>query len=531
MRVWKGANRPGLERMNLTRMALASKDGKPDEKTIKMKAQAVLSPLLLLLSAVVPGLAQAPGVPGGTAAPEQSRVPAVQSVPSLPVPAPLATSISPQGVFSGSGAVDKLVPGVVDISILDAIDRGLRRNLGLLLSQQQSAAARAQYRRSLSALLPNISGRAADSVNQINLAAFGIPVPAGLPSPVIGPFNVLDARAVMTEDLLDFNAINKLKQSAENEKTARFNIQDARELVVLAVGNEYLLTLAGAARLDTAKAQFTTAQTIFQQTQDLKKAGVAAGIDVLRAQVQMQAQQQRVLSAQDQYERQKMILARIIGLPVAQQFRLTDKVPYSPLPEINLEQSLANAYAQRPEYLAAVSRVRGAELSVKAAQGEALPTVQVNGDFGVLGRNFTTLENTYSLSGGVHIPIFQGGKVKADVAQAETDLHQAQMALEDLHNRVELEVRSALLDVRTSTDQVTVAQSSTGLAAEQLKQAQDRYAAGVSGSLDVVQAQEAVATANETYIEALYLNNVAKLTLAHALGVAEKQTKAFLGGK
>ena len=510
---------------------MASKDGKPKEMTITMRTQAVLS-ALMFLSAVVPALAQVPGVAGaGTAAPEQQAPAAAQSTPSLPVPTPLSTSISPFGVFSGSGKVDKLVPGFVDLSILDAIDRGLKYNLGLLLSQEQSAAARAQYRRSLSNLIPNISGRVADSVNQINLAAFGIPVPAGLSSPVVGPFNVLDTRAVMTENLLDFNAINKVKQSAENEKTARFNIQDAREVVVLAVGNQYLVTLAAAARLDTAKAQFTTAQTIFQQTQDLKKAGVAAGIDVLRAQVQMQTQQQRVLAAQDQYEQQKMLLARIVGFPVAQQFRLTDKVPYAPLPELNLEESLANAYRQRPEYLAALSRARAAELAVKAARGEALPTVQFNGDFGVLGGTFTKLENTYTFAGALRIPIFQGGKVQADVAQAQADLHQAQMALEDLHNRVELEIRSALLDVRTSNDQVMVAQSSTGLAAEQLKQAQDRYAAGVSGSLEVVQSQEAVATANETYIQALYLNNVAKLTLARALGVAEQQTRTFLGGK
>ncbi len=514
--------------MNLTGMAVASKDGKPKEMMITMRTRAVLSALMLLY--VVPALAQVPGVTGSsTAAPEQ-QAPAAQT-PSLPVPTPLSTTLSPFGVFSGSGKVDKLVPGVINISILGAIDRGLKYNLGLLLSQEQSAAARAQYRRTLSNLIPNISGRVADSVNQINLAAFGIPTPAGLPSPVVGPFNVLDTRAVMTENLLDFNTINRVKQSAENEKTARFNVQDARELVVLAVGNEYLLTLAAAARLDTAKVQLTTAQTIFQQTQDLKKAGVAAGIDVLRAQVQMQTQQQRVLAAQDQYEREKMVLARIIGLPVAQQFRLTDTVPYAPLPELNLEQSLANAYRQRPEYLAALSRARAAELAVKAARGEALPTVQFNGDYGLLGGTFTNLENTYTFAGALRIPIFQGGKVKADVDQAEADLHQAQMALEDLHNRVELEVRSALLDVRTSDDQVTVAQSSIGLAAEQLKQAQDRYAAGVSGSLEVVQSQESVATANETYIQALYLNNVAKLTLARALGVAEQQTRAFLGGK
>jgi outer membrane protein TolC len=492
----------------------------------------------MILSAFIGVSAQAPGVAGAasptaaTSAASATEQQAPASItPTLPVPTPLSSSTSPFGLFSGSGRVDKLVPGVVDLSILDAISRGLSHNLGLLLSQQQSESARAQYRRQLSNLLPNISARVADSVNQINLAAFGIPVPAGLKSPVVGPFNVLDARAVMTDNLVDFNLFNKLRQATENENTSRFNLRDARELVVLAVGNQYLVTQAAAARLDTAKAQLTTAQTIFQQTQDLKKAGVAAGIDVLRAQVQMQTQQQRVLAAQDAYEQQKMQLARIVGFPVQQQFRLIDKVPYAPLQPFNMDEALAAAYRERPEYLAALSRVRSAEYALKAAKGEALPVIQLNGDFGALGGTFTKLENTYTAAAGLRIPIFQGGKVKADVAQAQSDLRQAQLALEDLHNRLELEVRSALLDVNTSNEQVTVAQSSIGLAAEQLRQSQDRYSAGVSGSLEVVQSQEAVATANETYIQALYLNNVAKLTLAHALGVAEQRTKAFLGGK
>jgi len=180
-------------------------------------------------------------------------------------------------VFGGSGTVDKVVPGVIQLGLLDAIDRGLKHNLGLLLSQQQSELARAQYRRQLSALLPNVSGNVSEALNQINLAAFGIPLPAGLKSPVVGPFGIFDAHANMSETLLDFNAINKVHAASENERAAKFTLQDARELVVLLVGNQYLLTVASAARLDTAKAQLTTAQTIFQQTQDLKSAGVAAG--------------------------------------------------------------------------------------------------------------------------------------------------------------------------------------------------------------------------------------------------------------
>lgn len=503
--------------MNRHIAAEASKTQDRIEK-VGMRTYAVRLIFILFLSAA-PAVAQLP-----TSAPE----PATSEPPSL------ATSVTQSPVldtFSGSGSVDKLVPGVVQVSLIDAMDRGLKHNLGLLLSQQQTDVARAQYRRQLSALLPNISGNASETVNQINLAAFGIPLPAGLKSPVVGPFGVFDAHASMNETLVDFNAFNKVRSAAENQRAARFNVLDARDLVVLVVGNQYLLTIASAARLETAKAQLTTAQTIFQQTGDLKKAGVAAGIDVLRAQVQMQTQQQRVLTAQNQYERQKMSLARTIGLPVSQEIQLTDTVPYAPLSALNLEEALARAYQRRPEFLAAQSRERSAELAVKAAKGEALPTVQVNGQMGLIGPTAGSSEGTYSLSAGVRIPIFQGGKVRADVGQAEAILRQNRFELENLRSRVEFEVRTALMDVKTSDEQVKVAQEQIQLAAEQLKESQDRYAAGVSGSLEVVQSQEAVASANENHIQALYSNNAAKLLLVRALGEAEQRTRMFLGGK
>jgi outer membrane protein TolC len=501
--------------------ARASKhDYLKEEKVMRTKAVLLV---LSLLIAVLPVQAQLPG-PGSTSTTntssnDQQRI------------APDTIAMPPQlQQFSGSGAVDKLVPGVIRISLLDALDRGLKHNLGLLLSQAQTGAARAQHWRSLSSLLPNASFRTAENIQRINLAAFGIPFTVN-GSTVVGPFAVFDARPSVTQRLLDFSSINRLRSADELEKAANFNVRDARELVVLVVGNEYLLTLASATRLDTAKAQFATSQTIFQQTQDLKKSGMVAGIDVLRAQVQMQQQQQRVLSAENQLERQRMTFARVIGIPVSQQFELTDQVPYTPLPEMNIEESLARAYQRRPEYLAAEARLRAAEMQLKAAKDERLPTIEANGDYGALGRSPGDSRATYSVSAGVRIPIFQGGRVKADILDAQTLANQLRMQLQDLHSRIEFEVRSSALDVKTSNDQVAVARQSIDLASDELKQAQDRFAAGVAGTLDVVQAQESVAIANETYIQALYLNNVAKLTLARALGVAEQQTRTFLGGR
>lgn len=451
-------------------------------------------------------------------------------------PAPSATPLNltqtpALETLNGSAMIDKPVPGVLSISILDAIDRGLRHNLALLLSQQEDQTARAQHRRELSALLPNVSGSVSDSVNQINLSAFGIPLPPGLTSPVVGPFGLMDAHAAFSQTVWDFSQLNRVRAAAENQKAAVYSIQDARELVVLAVGNQYLLALANASRFDTANAQLATAQAVFAQAQDMKKAGVSAGIDVLRAQVQMQTQQQRVLAARNQFEHQKMVLARTIGLPVSQQIELTDKSPYAPLPALNLDEALARAYQRRPEYLAAEARTHAAELELTAARREHMPVAQVGGQVGVNGPNPGNAHEIYNLTAGVTIPIFQGGRVKADVQRAEATLRQNKMQLEDLHNRVELEIRSALLDVKTAEDQVAVAQQSIALAGEQLSEAKDRFRAGVSDSLEVVQSQEAVATANETLIQALYLDNVAKLSLAHALGEAEQRTKAFLGGK
>jgi outer membrane protein TolC len=476
----------------------------------------LILPALVLLG----GYTAQAQLPGGAVAPRT-----VEQQPALD-----PAQQQPLGAFLGSGIVDKPVSGSIPISLLNAIDRGIKHNLGLLLSQEQTERVKAQHWRSLSALLPNVSVHASESVEKINLAAFGVPIFVN-GSTLVGPFGIFDARGTVNETLLDVSALNRLRSTTENEKSAKFNLQDARELVVLVTGDQYLLTLANAARLDTAKAQLVTAQAILQRTEDRKAVGAVAGLDVLRAKVQMQEIQQRVLVAENQLERQKLSLARTIGLPISQQFQLTDAMPYGPLPPLDVETSLERAYSRRPEYLAAESRARASELAVKAAQGERLPSLSVDGDYGVLGRSVGDSQPTYSVAAGIHIPVFQGGRIKADVAQAQSDLRQRRLELADLRSRIEFEARTAWLDAKTSMEQVEVAKQSTGLAAEQLKQAQDRYAAGISGTLDVVQAQEAVASANETYIQALYLNNVAKLTLARALGVAEQQTRAFFGGK
>jgi len=432
--------------------------------------------------------------------------------------------------FLGAASEEQVIPGSIPLTILDAINRGLKYNLGLYLSDQGTAAARGARLRALSELLPNLTARVGESVQQINLAAYGFPVPEGGKA-VIGPFGVFDARAALTQTLLDFSAINDTRSSSQNVAAAQFSYQNARDLVVLAVGGSYLQAITRAARVESVEAQLRTAKIAFQQATDLKNAGMVAGIDVLRAQVEMQSQQHRLVVARNDFEKQKLALARAIGLPQGQQFTLVDKVPFAPAPAVTLDYALQRAFERRPDYKQLQAQVRAAEFSVKAAKSERLPVLGFTADYGTIGATPGNSHGTFTTAASLRIPIFQGGRIRGEVMGAESQLARARAQLNDTRGRIEHDVRTALLDVNAAAQQIELAESSRKLAQEQLRQSQDRFSAGIAGNLEVVQAQEALAGAEENFISSLFDHNIAKLRLARALGIAEEATKNYLGGK
>lgn len=434
-----------------------------------------------------------------------------------------------QNPLFGSVPTGQPTSGVLTVTPLEAIQRGLKYNLALLLSDQATENARGSRLRALSDVVPNLNGRVAEQLQQVNLAAYGIPFPPGTPL-VVPPFAVFDSRAVGTGNI-DLRNINLLHSRSEDVKSAQFNYQNARDLIVLAVGGVYMQALAAGARIESAQAQLRTAETLFNQARDMKNAGVSPAIDLLRAQVEMQVQQQRLLIARNDYERQKLRLGRMIGLPNGQQFTLVNEIPLTPQPPIALEQAFERAYRDRPDYQAAKVAVRSAELNKRAAESERLPSLQFNADYGVLGRRPTSSHGTFTAVAGLRIPIFQGGKIRGDILQADALLKRRQSELEDLRGRIDYEIRSAFLDLQSASDQLKVAESSVGLAQEALTQAQDRFRAGVTTNIEVVQAQEALATTNENYINSTFIFNISKLSLARALGVAERAVIDFLGGK
>ncbi|HVO64786.1 MAG TPA: TolC family protein [Terriglobales bacterium] len=434
-----------------------------------------------------------------------------------------------QNPFLGSVPVGKATNEVIPLSFSDAIARGLQQNLGLLLSADSTMTARGQRWKELSNLLPNFSAGLTENLQTVSLAQFGFKIP-GIPQ-IIGPYNYLDARASFSQSVFNWNYIQNQRASVQNVKSAEYSYKDARELVVFAVGNAYLQTIAASSRVDTAQAQVTTARALYTKAVDQQRAGVTAAIDTLRAQVEFQARQQQLIVARNDFAKNKLSLARVIGLPPGQEFTLTDKAPYEPLLTPGLQESLQHAYASRSDYQAALAKLRAAELSRRAATAQHYPDLGFEADYGDIGVSPFHSNGTYHVEGSLRIPIFAGGRTHADVLQTESVLRQNQQQVDNLRAQIDNDVRVAMLDLNAANDQVQVARSSVDLAQQTLTQAQDRFSAGVADNLEVIQAQEAVATANENYISSLYAHNIAKVEYARAIGFAEQGVKQYLKGK
>ena len=438
-----------------------------------------------------------------------------------------------QGVSPFAGSVPlKLVPGVMSLSLQDAIDRGLKQNLGALLSSAEIGSARGQRWEQLSALLPHVTAAPYAAASEINLAEIGITSIAGVKIPPSdGPFSYFDARVSVTQSLFDWKSINAARATSQNLKSAEYSFKNARDLVVLAVGYTYLQAIADEARIETAEAQVKTAQALFDQANDQVNAGTSPAIDGLRAKVELQTRQQQLIQAKNNLAIQKLTVARVIGLAPGQEFELTDKSPYQPFNSITIEEALKRAYAARSDYLAAMTDVRAAEFSRKAAVAGYLPSLAFNADVGTAGSHPSTATQVFDVRGTLSIPIFQGNSVHGDILQADARLQQTRERLDNLRAQIDADIRTALLNLQSSAELVNVARSNIDLAEETLLQSRDRFSAGVTDTVEVVQSQEAVASAHEQYISSLYSYNFAKISMARALGLAEQGVKEYFKGQ
>jgi outer membrane protein TolC len=432
--------------------------------------------------------------------------------------------------FSGSVPTGEATSGTLDLSLHDALNRAIKYNLALVESNQRVRTSRAQRLLALSQIMPSLNIRPSATELQINLLAYGFPLPPGTP-PVVGPFHVFDLRGYLA-DSVSLQGWRSFRAGSEAVRASELSVRDARDQVVEIVIDLYLQATAVSARITSAEAQVNTADQLYRQAVDRKTAGTAPGIDVLRAQVELQAQQQRLIYYQGQFDIQKLALARAIGLPPGQQFRLTEDVPYAPLPpDVSLESSLAAAYKARADYQAAEALVRAAALNLSGARAARLPSLSLSADYGAIGPQIDQTHGTFTVAGAMNIPIFEGGRIRAGIDQAEAEYETRKAERDDLRGRIDADVRTALLNLRSAGRQVEVARSNVDLARQQLQQSRDRFAAGVTNNLEVVQAQDAVAVADENLISSLYGYNTAKAALIRARGEADESVVRFLTGK
>jgi outer membrane protein TolC len=430
--------------------------------------------------------------------------------------------------FQGSVATGRVSAQTLPLSLDDAIERGLKTNLGIILSGTQTAATRGQRLSELQSLLPTVNFNANEAVMQTDLPAEGLRVP-GFPT-IIGPFGYTDLRATLNWSLVDVPSLRNYLAAQHNFTAAQLTAEDARNLVVLTVGNAYLLVLADQTRVSSVQAQVATSKVSLNQAVARHTAGTSPLLDELRARVDYQSQEQQLIVARDALEKDKLALARVIGLPLAQEFTLTTKTPYAALGNLDATALIHEAEANRKDLAALVEQTEAAEQVRKAARAERLPTLKAEADYGVIGVNLLHSHGTVDANAALSVPVFKEFALRGDaqVAQAQLDAEQAELS--DKKAQIDADVRDALLDIASAQKQVSVARSSVALANEALQDAQERYVNGVSDNLAVSQAQQSVAQANEQYVVSLYRDNLAKLSLARALG-AGQDYKRYLGGK
>ncbi len=424
-----------------------------------------------------------------------------------------------------SGAATK---ETVRLTLRDAINMALRYNLGTIESGENERVARGERLLALSQLLPQVSAGVSENANQASKAVLGI---KSLPQiPRVREYGYSSADVSVDLTLFNFSSIQRFRAAQTAQQAARLSYQDALDVVTLVVGNAYLLAIEAASRIQAQEALVRNAQALYKQALDSFQAGTAPKIDVTRTEVQLHTEEYSLSVDRNNLDIAKLNLARAIGLPLGQQFDLADQLPYADIHPATVEEALNSAYSSRSDFRAALDSEKAAQQALSSARGERYPVIAMNGSYGDVGTTFGHSNGNFSFAAGVRIPLFTGSRIKAEITEAEAALRQRKAEAENIRGQVDYDVRTAFLNLNAAREQVDVARRNVDLANENLRRSKDRFASGVTDSVEVVQAEQSLAGANDQYITSVYSHNAAKLSLARALGVARTNYSQYLGG-
>jgi len=451
-------------------------------------------------------------------------------------PQPVASQTVSAMRFAGGVTVEQATPGPLPLGLDDAISRGLKNNLQIQLASQTERSVRGQILAVFYELLPNLSASAYSNAMEVDLAARGFKQSSlaafgFAPGTVSTIVKVDTTGAQLSADQVLFNLpdyyLYRSAQKAAN--VVAMNTLNVRGGVVEAVGIQYLAALADEAQIADAQSLITADQEVLRQATLSHDAGVGTNLDVLRAQVQLQTEQQTLVRDENAFAKDKIALNRLVGLPADQELALTDAVPYFELAEMPLDQAKALAYQRRKDLLELEAQLDVTERARKAVKYERLPSLGFNGYYGLLGETQGIYHGVFTAQGVLKIPIFEEGRFRGEsevAAAQETALHRQ---IDSLRVTIDQQIRASRLDVESSAELVKVARSNVDLATQELSDTRDRFAAGVDDNLPVVQAQATLAAAQSRLIATEFQFNQAKLDLARNTGVVETQYKQYLG--
>jgi outer membrane protein TolC len=449
-------------------------------------------------------------------------------------------SSSASNPFYGSVTVAPVTDDVLRLSLDEAVARGLKTNLGLKESEAGELQLQGLRNEALQQFLPSISLSGGTGVHQHNLVSQGFGPstlarfaellgmdPTGLSA--ITKDDLTQGQLNFSQTLFSGPVIAGWKAANAGRKAAYFAKMSARGEVVQQVSTAYLRALAASSEVDNAQALLSVDQLALDQVKAAHEAGTAANLEELRARVQLQAQQQALIAAKTEREKDLILLKREIGIDPGQKIELTDHAPYSELAQDTPEEVRAIAYKSRQDYQNLQNQVVELKAVHQAYRAQRLPTLSFRGYWGVDTVNGAGTHGNFAAMGTLSFPIFREASLRGNEQASMAQLDGVRSQLADLHDRIDQQVRAALLDVDAARKLVDVARSNVDLATQALADETARVQAGVDDNLPLVTAQATLASAQTNLVESLYSYNVAKISLARAAGVLEQQYKSYLG--
>ena len=413
--------------------------------------------------------------------------------------------------------------GALRLTLDQAVGLALKQNTTAQIAIFEAAQSEQDKNISRADLLPQASAKISDEAEKVNLLAqFGGKTPfPGFPK-TIGPYQVFSAGPSFGVPVFDLTLWRRYQAAQHTANSSKANSLSTREQVILLVVSQYIGTLRAVANVEASQSRVSLAQALYDQAADLQKEGVGTGIDTLRANVELQNEKQRLIVAETDRETSLFGLSRLLNLDPRQALELADSLSFFDTPQPEVVTSIEAALAERQEWKALESQIKAAEYQKKASEDSRLPSVRFDGDFAYVGTSGNTTLPTYTYQASVNMPLFTGGRIHAEVVRADLEIKKLEQQKDDLRNQIALDVKTALLNLQSARNEVQVANLGVQLSKEEVDQARDRFKAGVANNIEVIQAQDSLARANDNQIAALYRFNQARADLARSIGQMEK---------